>query len=81
MRAIELGLDPRDPDTPDRLMRTSLEPLLGADFWDDQDGPHPYEAPADDDGPIVNDQPKVGRNDPCPCGSGKKYKKCCMPKM
>jgi len=22
--------------------------------------------------------PKVGRNDPCPCGSGKKYKKCCM---
>ncbi len=24
--------------------------------------------------------PKVGRNDPCPCGSGKKYKKCCLPK-
>jgi len=23
---------------------------------------------------------KVGRNDPCPCGSGKKYKKCCLPK-
>ncbi|MBN1866165.1 preprotein translocase subunit SecA [Candidatus Sumerlaeota bacterium] len=23
------------------------------------------------------DQPKVGRNDPCPCGSGKKFKKCC----
>ncbi len=23
---------------------------------------------------------KVGRNDPCPCGSGKKYKKCCMEK-
>lgn len=23
------------------------------------------------------DEPKVGRNDPCPCGSGKKYKKCC----
>ncbi len=22
-------------------------------------------------------QPKVGRNEPCPCGSGKKYKKCC----
>ena len=21
---------------------------------------------------------KVGRNDPCPCGSGKKYKKCCI---
>jgi preprotein translocase subunit SecA len=25
---------------------------------------------------IVRDAPKVGRNDPCPCGSGKKYKKC-----
>jgi len=29
--------------------------------------PHPYRREA----------PKVGRNDPCPCGSGKKYKKCC----
>jgi preprotein translocase subunit SecA len=29
--------------------------------------------------PIVSGQ-KVGRNDPCPCGSGKKYKKCCYPK-
>ncbi len=26
---------------------------------------------------VKRDQPKVGRNDPCPCGSGKKYKKCC----
>jgi preprotein translocase subunit SecA len=26
---------------------------------------------------IVRETPKVGRNDPCPCGSGKKYKKCC----
>lgn len=27
--------------------------------------------------PVVRSTPKVGRNDPCPCGSGKKYKKCC----
>jgi SEC-C motif domain protein len=26
---------------------------------------------------VVREGPKVGRNDPCPCGSGKKYKKCC----
>ena len=26
--------------------------------------------------PIQKEGPKVGRNDPCPCGSGKKYKKC-----
>ena len=27
--------------------------------------------------PVVNKGPEVGRNDPCPCGSGKKYKNCC----
>ena len=27
--------------------------------------------------PVQRSQPTVGRNDPCPCGSGKKYKKCC----
>jgi preprotein translocase subunit SecA len=36
---------------------------------------------AEDEEPIqitfVRDTPKVGRNEPCPCGSGKKYKKCC----
>lgn len=26
----------------------------------------------------VREQPKIGRNDPCPCGSGRKYKKCCL---
>jgi len=26
--------------------------------------------------PVRNPEPKVGRNDPCPCGSGKKHKKC-----
>ncbi len=35
----------------------------------------------DKEAPVVStvkrDKPKVGRNDPCPCGSGKKYKKCC----
>lgn len=27
--------------------------------------------------PITRDEDKIGRNDPCPCGSGQKYKKCC----
>ncbi|HPF33970.1 MAG TPA: preprotein translocase subunit SecA [Candidatus Krumholzibacteria bacterium] len=27
--------------------------------------------------PVTREEPKVGRNDPCPCGSGKKYKRCC----
>ena len=28
--------------------------------------------------PVVRAGSKLGRNDPCPCGSGKKYKKCCL---
>ena len=28
--------------------------------------------------PVVNATSKLSRNDPCPCGSGRKYKKCCM---
>lgn len=27
--------------------------------------------------PVVRDEPKIGRNDACPCGSGRKYKRCC----
>ncbi|MEW6617735.1 MAG: preprotein translocase subunit SecA [bacterium] len=30
--------------------------------------------------PIIEEKHKLGRNDPCPCGSGKKYKKCCLEK-
>ncbi len=42
-----------------------------ADRWYFEDGvPIPPEQ-------VVRQGPKVGRNDPCPCGSGKKYKKCC----
>ena len=45
----------------------------------------PYVAdPRDDDSPevvtFVRDGPKIGRNDRCPCGSGKKFKKCCIEK-
>jgi hypothetical protein len=41
----------------------------------------PQEAPAPKaslPGLPVRKAPKIGRNDPCPCGSGKKYKKCCL---
>jgi preprotein translocase subunit SecA len=43
--------------------------------------PYPYRVPHPDTVPLpyFRAAPKVGRNDPCPCGSGKKYKKCCMP--
>lgn len=41
------------------------------DRWYFHDGYTPKSAP------VTRDAPKVGRNDPCPCGSGKKHKKCC----
>ena len=31
--------------------------------------------------PVENPFRDVGRNDPCPCGSGKKFKKCCLAKL
>jgi hypothetical protein len=47
--------------------RRAEELALAASGESDDDAPmEPYRAPA-----------KVGRNEPCPCGSGKKYKKCC----
>ena len=45
---------------------------FGLPFDAEPPAPASYDAPASAVG-----QPKIGRNDPCPCGSGKKYKKCC----
>jgi preprotein translocase subunit SecA len=38
-------------------------------------GHHHHPAPI---AQYVRATPKIGRNDPCPCGSGKKHKKCCL---
>jgi len=43
---------------------------------EDEGGASREEAPAPSR-TVRHEGPKVGRNDPCPCGSGKKYKKCC----
>jgi len=49
---------------------------LDDEDWDDDDDYIPFPPPDT----VVRELPKVGRNDPCPCGSGKKYKKCCRKK-
>ena len=36
--------------------------------------------PAPSEGPAWQGRTRPGRNDPCPCGSGRKYKKCCLPR-
>ena len=46
----------------------------GPDCNDDHHGHH--KAPIRQ---VMRAGPKIGRNDACPCRSGKKYKKCCMP--
>ena len=55
------------------------------DEWDDDEWDE-YEEELDEDAwdvedrtadTIVNRQARIGRNEPCPCGSGKKFKKCC----
>jgi preprotein translocase subunit SecA len=48
-----------------------------ASYGGDTQGPPPARTGGDDVIKTVRrEEPKVGRNDPCPCGSGKKYKKC-----
>jgi len=41
------------------------------------EGPPPQQMAGEAGTSVQSSHPKVGRNDPCPCGSGKKYKKCC----
>ena len=62
---------------PDQTGGSGFDRFSGPPSSSDQ--PQPSEAPEIPKvaTPVVRDAPKVGRNDPCPCGSGKKYKKCC----
>jgi hypothetical protein len=54
----------------ERWREEETRALNMADHHDGQyDFPEPY----------VHEQPNSGRNDPCPCGSDRKYKKCCLP--
>ncbi len=59
---VELALD-------QRLMLHGLEPVFSGDDGGD--------LPAEGEEAHAHVHEHVGRNDPCPCGSGKKYKKCC----
>ena len=67
------------PDVPlefskaDGTSAAEIAAQQGGEAADGQRRPGPPEKPKT----LRRAQPKVGRNDPCPCGSGKKYKKCC----
>lgn len=53
---------------------TDLEYMLNPQLFE---GKRPKKKQAENT-TYVRSEPTVGRNDPCPCGSGKKYKRCCM---
>ncbi len=77
MAAQEAGVDLCDQKALDRFMVTyNLQHLARQ-----QEAPRMPAPPATSllgpAVPIRRSEPKVGRNDPCPCGSGKKFKKCC----
>ena len=62
-RFSSYGCDPDDEDAPEGDIVDFLQPGGGSPLYDL---------------PGISTGPEVGRNDPCPCGSGKKFKKCCM---
>ncbi len=73
-------LTPEDRDLRNARME---ERIAAVDLENSAKKPMPPPSPASNAGwqeTVKQDGPKVGRNDPCPCGSGKKYKKCCMNK-
>ena len=57
-----------------RLTMHGLDPVFSHENEEDED--EPEEQPKKGPQLVKTSQPEPGRNDPCPCGSGKKYKKC-----
>ena len=57
------------------VQRTSSVKITGEGLANQTDNNAPRTSVSNT--PVVNNEPKVGRNDPCPCGSGKKFKNCC----
>ena len=71
------GLAITDQQDDAELMMNAVEPALELihAFWLAR-RPQPPEDTLPGE-PVVRTTPKIGRNEPCPCGSGKKYKHCC----
>ena len=62
------------------VLQHAASSTSGTSAAEDEKSARDEQAPSDGDGAAAKtkkrDEPKVGRNEPCPCGSGKKYKKC-----
>jgi preprotein translocase subunit SecA len=53
--------------------RAGIAEFNSSGLWPGESTPRPWPKKSR----TVVSRPKVGRNDPCPCGSGRKFKKCC----
>ncbi|MEG1823716.1 MAG: preprotein translocase subunit SecA [Cloacibacillus sp.] len=80
--ALRVSVVTKEPEHEEsrKKWRESRDPFdipqaSGANYNDDMENPGTL-ATAQKTQPVINDI-KIGRNDPCPCGSGKKYKQCC----
>lgn len=71
--SLEDHPDRRTPDEWNQYAKQIADVVIDVyDYWRE----HPVEQHADPDTTVRRSAPKVGRNDPCPCGSGKKFKLC-----
>lgn len=71
MDAVEAGLDPRAPEVEEAVLKRYVSDVMES-VPTTPEPPRREEPPI----PIVEHAPKIARNAPCPCGSGRKYKKC-----
>ena len=72
---LEINIDRVEKLERKQTARITIQSLQN--IMDDLKNSTPKESKEVSHMPVVNSQPKVGRNDPCPCGSGLKYKNCC----
>ncbi len=78
MVRIMYRVQTKEPPRQRRLTYDNVRELSAEGPQGMENGPGPSQARR---APTGNGKKKVGRNDPCPCGSGKKFKKCCLGKI
>ncbi|MCU0788956.1 MAG: SEC-C domain-containing protein [Verrucomicrobia bacterium] len=80
-QGLQKVLEDLIPPPPPGVIQTTLEYLIERPAADPLGGlPEQMDRVLASGAPLRRAVAKVGRNDPCPCGSGKKYKKCCFEK-
>lgn len=67
---------PEEVDAIEQQRREEAERLASKQQLNHEDAGNALAEPPQEGGTVVRSERKIGRNDPCPCGSGKKYKQC-----